>query len=221
MKNLTKVLTVLLITNFCYQANAQTIGVKGGLTLANQRYVVYQDDDDIEQIHYDMNPGFHLGFTVDVPFNGFLSVEPGIFFTTKGYRYKQSILGVSLTTKANTYYLDIPVALKLSYEIFNGFKLFGTVGPYVGFGLGGDLVVIGKSGMGEESGKTKIKWGNDEADDHFKRFDWGVTFGGGVEIRSILVGVSYDLGLYNISPYQERGRCTNNRILKISVGYRF
>ena len=56
-----------------------------------------------------MNPGFHLGFTVDVPFNGFYPLNRG-FFTTKGYRYKQSILGVSLTTKANTYYLDIPVA---------------------------------------------------------------------------------------------------------------
>jgi hypothetical protein len=53
-----------------------------------------------------------------------------------------------------------------------------------------------------------------------RRFDSGLTFGGGVEIKSFLIGISYDLGLYNISPYSYNGFKMNNRVLKLSIGYR-
>jgi len=41
-------------------------------------------DDDMK-----MKPGFHLGATVDIPFNDILSLEPGLFITTKGFKYEQ------------------------------------------------------------------------------------------------------------------------------------
>jgi hypothetical protein len=207
--------------SFCFQANAQTIGIKGGLSLANQRHITYQDDDDTEQNHYSMNPGFHVGLTFDVHFNDFLSLEPGIILIQKGFKQDGESYDVSYSAKANLYYLDVPLNFKVSYSIAKGVKLFGGIGPYIGFGLSGNMLVIGESGTEKESVKTKIKWGNDEVNNHFKRLDWGITFVGGVEISSILIGISYDLGLYNVSPYQKLGNCRNNRILNISVGYRF
>ena len=62
---------------------------------------------------------------------------------------------------------------------------------------------------------------SDEDNDDLKRLDMGLTFGGGVEINAIMLGISYDLGLANISSYQQDGATSKNKVLKFSVGYRF
>lgn len=45
--------------------------------------------------------------------------------------------------------------------------------------------------------------------------------GVGVEINSIQIGITYGLGLANISTYVEYDSKINNRVLGISVGYFF
>lgn len=218
MKNLTKVLTIFLITLFCYQANAQTFGIKGGLNLAK---VFEKDDGETYSNDYSMNPGFHLGLTVDVPFNDFLSFEPGLVFTTKGMKYEEEEMGFEIKAKANLYYLDIPLTIKASHDLGGGLKMFGAIGPYLGMGLDGKVKTTVKYLGEEETEEEDLKWGNDKDEDDLKRLDMGLTFGGGVEINSILIGISYDLGLSNISAYQDYGTTSKNRVLKFSAGYRF
>ena len=218
MKNLTKVLMILFLALFCYQTNAQTFGIKGGLNLAN---MLEKDDDDTYSNDYSMNPGFHLGLTVDVPLNDFLSFEPGLLLTTKGMKYEDDIMGFDVKAKANLYYLDVPLTLKASHDLGGGLKMFGAVGPYVGLGLSGKVKVTAEYQGEKETEEEDVEWGNDEDEDDFKRLDMGLTFGAGVEINSILVGISYDLGLSNISAYQDDGTTSKNRVLKFSVGYRF
>lgn len=218
MKNLTKVLLIFFLSIFYYQINAQTFGIKGGLNLAN---MLDKDDDETYSNDYSMNPGFHLGLTVDIPFNDFLSFEPGLLFTTKGMKYEDEILGADVTAKANLYYLDIPLSLKASHDLGGGLKMFGAVGPYVGLGLSGKLKGTVEYQGEKETEEEDIKWGSDEDEDDLKRLDMGLTFGGGVEINSIMIGISYDLGLSNIAAYQDYGSTSKNRVLKFSVGYRF
>ena len=69
MKNLTMISMIVFISLFCIQSNAQTIGLKAGLNLAN---MLEKDDDDTYSNDFSMNPGFHLGVTVDIPLNDFL-----------------------------------------------------------------------------------------------------------------------------------------------------
>lgn len=209
---------IFFVTLFCYQANAQTFGVKGGLSLST---MLEKDDDETYSNDYSMKPGFHVGFIVDVPLNEFLSFEPGMIITTKGMKYEDKIMGVDISAKANLYYLDIPLALKASHDLGGGLKMFGAVGPYVGFGISGNVEAMAEYMGEEETEETDIKWGNDEYDDHFKRLDMGLTFGGGVEINAVLLGISYDLGLANISSYQDDGTTSKNRVLKFSIGYKF
>ena len=57
--------------------------------------------------------------------------------------------------------------------------------------------------------------------DELKRLDYGLTMGVGVEINSIQIGITYGLGLANISTYVEYDSKINNRVLGISVGYFF
>ena len=218
MKNLTKISMIVFVSLFCLQSNAQTFGLKAGLNLSN---MLEKDDDDTYSNDYKMNPGFHIGATVDVPFNDFLSFETGLLFTTKGMKYEDEILGADVTAKANLYYLDVPLTLKASHDLGGGLKMFGAVGPYVGFGMSGKVKSTVEYQGDEETEEEDINWGSDEDEDDLKRLDMGLTFGGGVEINSIMIGISYDLGLSNISAYQDYGTTSKNKVLKFSVGYRF
>ena len=202
---------IIFISLFCLQANAQTFGLKAGLNLSN---MIFKDDDE----NYDltMNPGFHIGAIVDMPFNDFLSFESGLLFTNKGYKYYEESEGYNYNVKVKLYYLDIPLTIKASHDLGKGLKMFGTAGPYVGVGLSGNV----KGNVEGNNNKENINWGSSDKDT-FKRLEWGLTFGGGVEINSIIIGISYDLGLSNISSYQDNGVTAKNKVLKFSVGYMF
>lgn len=208
MKIFTKISLIVLITLFCLQLNAQTFRLKAGLNLSK---MLFKDNDE----NYDltMNHGFHIGAIVDMPFNEFLSFESGLLFTTKGYKYEYK---EGFNLKVKLHYLDIPLTLKASRDLWKGFKIFGTAGPYVGIGLSGKA----KGTIEGVSYEDNITWGSSDEDD-LKRFEWGLTFGGGVEINSIIIGISYDLGLSNISANQDNGTIAKNKVLKFSIGYIF
>lgn len=209
---------IFSISIICFQANAQTLGIKGGFNLANMHE---KDDDETYSDDYTMNPGFHAGLFAEFPINEFLSFEPGLLLTTKGMKYEDDILGINVKAKVNLYYLDIPLALKASHDIGGNAKIFGAVGPYVGIGLSGKVKATAEF-MGEEETEVEdIEWGSDEDEDDLRRLDYGLTFGAGVEVNPVLFGISYDLGLANISSYQDFGTSTKNRVLKFSVGYKF
>ncbi len=228
MKNYTEILIFLLISLLSIKANAQTFGFKAGLNLSN---MLDKDDDETYSDDYKMNPGFHIAGTVDIPihhhFSTVLSFESGLLFTTRGFRIEEvqnfivNEMGLSMKIKVNLYYIDIPLTVKASLPLSEGLKIFGAVGPYVGIGLSGKVIATVEYQGDEETDEEAVKWGSDEDSDDLKRLDYGLTFGGGVEINALMLGISYDLGLANIATYQEDGNTTKNRVLKFSVGYRF
>lgn len=154
-----------------------------------------KDEYDIYSNDYRMNPGFHIGGTVDIPISDILSFESGLLLTTKGYKYEKEEMGFSTKAKMNLYYLDIPLNFKASYKISEGLKLFGAVGPYVGIGSSGKMKATNVYQGGEETEEEDVKWGSDEENDDLKRLDMGLTFGGGVEFNAIMLGISYDRSL--------------------------
>jgi len=198
-------------------ASAQTIEVKGGLNLAN----IHEKDND--KTYSDDNlikPGFHLGAMAEFPITDLLSFSPGLLLSTKGARAEDEMFGASLKMSVITYNFDIPLTMKVGYEINDGLKIFGAAGPYIGLGLSGKAKVTADYNGDKDTEEIDIEWGNDDSDD-FKRLDMGLSFGGGVEINELVLGISYDLGLGNISPYSENGHKITNRVIKISVGYKF
>ncbi|MBW1613263.1 MAG: PorT family protein [Deltaproteobacteria bacterium] len=218
MKKIAKILLVLVASLLYLQSSAQTFGLKAGLNMAT---MFEEDDYDTYSNDYSMNPGFHLGLTVGVPFNDFLSFESGLLLETKGMKYEDNILDVDVVVKANLFYLDIPLTLRATTNLESGLKLYGAVGPYVGIGLSGKLKAKAEYQGETETEEEDINWGNDEDMDDLKRIDMGLTFGGGIEINAITLGISYDLGLSNISSYQDEGTTSQNRVLRFSVGYMF
>lgn len=219
MKNLLKLLIVVIGFTMTTESYAQTFGVKAGLNLSN---MLVEDDDDTYSDDFKVNPGFHVGATAEFPITELFSFETGLLLSTKGFKVseEETFMGetVKYESKLNLIYLDIPLTAKASFDL-GGARIYGVFGPYIGMGLSGkskfEITAMGETETDEED----IKWGSDE--DDFKRLDLGLTMGAGVEISSIQIGLSYGLGLANISTYTDGGSKISNRVLGISVGYKF
>jgi hypothetical protein len=100
-------------------------------------------------------------------------------------------------------------------------SVYGSVGPYLGFGLAGNIATKVTYGELSETGKRSIQWGSEQGADDFERYNYGATFGAGVKVQSFKIGVSYNLGLANLSPASESGSKINSSALEISIGYMF
>lgn len=93
--------------------------------------------------------------------------------------------------------------------------------PYVGMGLFGMYKTEDTFDGETETDSETIDWGSVKGESDFKRLDYGLTMGAGVEINVIQIGLTYNLGLANISPYSDKGYKRNNRVLALSLGYKF
>jgi len=226
MKNKLKILLAVMICISCIESNAQSFGVKGGLSLMN---MMMKDNIENYKDLLKVKPGFHLGATIDIPlYRELLSLEPGIFLNMKGYTWKEDGTDDGYdwkyTEKVGTYYIDVPINVK---GVYGGEKIkgFGTLGPFIGVGLSGKCkttyeVIV--SDINSTSTETeKIEWGKDEDEDCFRRLDFGIALGAGVIYHNFTLGISYDLGLKNISSYTDEELKYKTRILKISAGYLF
>jgi hypothetical protein len=222
MKNLVKLfLIVIAIIMATDKLFSQEFGIKAGFNSSNMHIVnnrlFFTDDSN-------MKTGFHIGATAEFPLTEIFSLETGLLLSTKGFIFRNQLnelnIGFNYESKVNlsTLYLDIPVTAKASSYI-GGTKIYFVFGPYVGIGLSGKMK--GEVSIDGEttSQEIDIEWGSDIASSDLKRMDFGLIIGAGVELNSIQIGLNYSLGLANISP--QTNVKIRNRVLGISVGYRF
>lgn len=217
MKNFKNLFLVLVILSLGFSAAAQTFGVRAGLNLSN---AVVKDDVDTYSDDYMYLPGFHAGVLAEFPVAGIISVEGGAFFSTRGYKVEDEMVlfdeKFEFKYKTTLYYLVIPVTAKATIDV-GPLSVFGQLGAYAGSGLSGkfhsETTVAGDT----ETEEADVEWGNDEMEDHFKRLDFGLTAGAGVQIKNIRAGVAYDHGLANICTYTQDGYSCVNRVISIYV----
>lgn len=200
-----RIIAVILYCILCFQSHGQTFGLKAGLNLSN--IVVSPDYEN--RMH---NLGFHVSLTMDHPLTKFLSLETGILFTTKGFTRESSLF--QGTIKDELYYVDIPVII-MGTKIIGAMKFYASTGPYIGLGLFGKVRTRGAY-YDPIIWNDNVDWGNTGL---YKRLDFGLTFGCGLGINRTNIGISYDLGLYDIGPTNSDTR--KNRVLRFSLGYRF
>ena len=217
MKNLIKFLIAAVMFAMATESFAQTFGVKGGLNLST---AVIKDNDDTYDDDLKMKPGFNLGATVEFPINETFSVATGLLLSNKGTKEEYSESDYHFKEVLSLYYFDIPITGKATYDL-GGTKIYGIFGPCIGVGLSGKWKTE-ETFNGETDTQTEtLQWGSDSENDHLKRLDFGLLFGGGVEISSFQIELSYNLGLANISSYTGDGFKINSRVLALSLGYKF
>ncbi len=221
MKNSIKLIVVVFALTMTLESSAQIFGVKAGLNLSN---MLIKNDEDTWSEDFKMKPGFHAGVTAEFPVTEIFSFETGVLLTTKGFKQsnEDSFMGETEKNelKLNLFYLDVPLTAKIAYDIGSA-EVYCVFGPYAGLGLSGKSKMESSYAGETETGEEDITWGTAEDEADLKRLDFGLMLGAGIEISSVQVGVSYGLGLANISPYTEDGSKINNRVLGISVGYKF
>lgn len=219
MKNSVKPGILVFLLFLGTESFAQIFGIKAGLNLSN---ILAKDDDVTYSDDFKMNPGFHIGPTVEFSINELFAFESGLLLSTKGTKISEKETYMdetwSYSSKVNLLYLDIPLTAKANFDI-GSLIIYGTFGPYIGMGISGKTKYE-YTGNGEtETDEEDINFGSDE--DDLKRLDYGITAGAGMEFNAIQIGITYSLGLANISNYADEVNKACNRVLGISVGYKF
>ena len=209
MKTLMKLLIVIIALTTTLESFAQIkFGVKGGLNFAkvldktNNR--TYSDD-------YKSKIGFNLGVTAEYSISQKFAIEPGLLFSTKGCKMENSVPG-----SINLNYLEVPINAIFKIELSSARILF-IAGPYLGYALSGKIKASEPIlGDNEDSKEQKVIIGTD-----IKALDFGLNVGTGVEIKDITASLQYGYGLANLTLHPENEAKLKNRILGISLGYKF
>lgn len=202
MKNYLKVFVtaaVLLFSVNSYALLPVSLGIKGGVNLSN----VGGDLD-----HTSSKVGFNAGLIVDIdlPVTS-LGITTGIEFTTKGTKIdKKHLIDTDEDAKFNAMYLQLPVHANYKLSVAPATKVVFHAGPYFAYGIGG---------------KTKIDGDKYDTfdDDGFKKFDFGLGIGAGVQIWKFGVDLGWDFGLTDVSDMSDVS--VKNRNGYLSVSYRF
>jgi len=194
--------------------------IKGGLNLSS---MLIKSDEGTRNEGLNSKTGLHFGMTAECPVSESVAFETGLLLSGKGFKTNsKDLINGDIYESNSTYnllYLEIPLTAKTYFKVGQS-KIFGGIGPYIGLGLSGkwkdESIISGKT----ESHEHAINLGSGTADE-FKRLDYGLTAGAGIEISSIQIGMTYNLGFANISTFTDNGVKKKNRVLGLSVGYKF
>lgn len=211
-------------------ASAQVrVGVKGGLNLSN---ITTSNTGGVDNNR--MLPSWHVGAIADFPLSEILSIQPGVFYTTKGSKLESGNPDDVdyYKTTTNPSYIEIPVNFvgKIPLGADEKNKFFIGLGPYAAFGVAGKNKYTVGTGSLKITGEDNIKWDDDtpfnDGDPNrgynkYKRFDWGGNIMTGFEFGNVLVSAQYGLGFAKILSGSEDSSDdkNKNRVLSFSVGF--
>jgi hypothetical protein len=183
-------------------------------------------DDGGNKLKNKPQAAYHIGVNIEIPIADEFYVQPNIIFARKGAK-AAAVTGQNSTTRIHTSYIDVPINLVYKGVIGNIFIMLGG-GPYIAFGVGGNVKTSGTNATVEQSIKFKSKISATEALNnlYLKRVDAGANlfFGYGLS-QQVSVQLNAQLGLVNINP-AINGASNTKATLKntnfgLSLGYRF
>lgn len=202
---------------------AQTLGVRAGLNLSS---VLVKDGGITYSDDYELLIGFHIGTAIEFPINDQFVIQTGLLFTSRGFKDEQEFAAdiageiSKRELKKSLYYLNMPLNGKI-YVDAGSIRVYGLFGPYVGLGLFGKTKRRFEYGGNVDTYQSDVEWGDDGSQSDFKRLDFGLNFGAGIEIKSFQIGVNYGLGLANIAPDERFVGDNKNRVIQLALGYNF
>lgn len=219
-------------TAFIGNADAQLFYGQGGLNLSNISNSADGGTEDNAVL-----PSFNVGLLARFGLSKVVDLESGILFSGKGAKAATYFNGGEdyIKAKFKPLYIEIPLNLVLNIpfdkEKNTGIFIYG--GPYVAVGVGGKSTLETKLGALTTNSERDIKFNNDDpftsqqenaAYDKLKRFDAGLNFGAGLDLKSVIIKANYGLGLTKIGSTQENNNVDDKnkyRVFSISLGIPF
>ncbi|MEO7443851.1 MAG: porin family protein [Ferruginibacter sp.] len=221
MKKLILLLSISGLYQFAFAQTTATFGIKAGISSAGLKGDAATSlnsllDFSNGRLTTSNRTGFFAGAFTDIPLSGNISLEPGLYYTDKGYQLKGELnlkgldfLGANATANLHNGYIDLPILLKAN---FDGLQVFA--GPQVSYLLQSDLKL--------KAGAFGINVVNKtiDATSEFNRWDAGLTGGLGYQFNNGLsLSGSYDYGLMKADANQNMD--VYNRGFKLGIGLRF
>ena len=213
MKNVTKLLTLVLFFSISANSYTQSIGLKVGANIAS-----WAGDDIFDEDVYSSVTGLQLGLVAEIPFSDKFAVQPELLYLQKGSAAEFEFLGDKITTTTKFNYLEIPILAK--FALTDGpAQVFLNAGPSIGFGLNGTLTT--------EAGGAEEESDLDFDEEGIVRMDLGLALGAGVQFNTgpgkLFVDVRYLMGLTSLddSEPEEEQIDIFNRGISASVGFTF
>lgn len=169
--------------------------------------------------------GFSFGVEVDYTLSDLIVFAPEIIYSNKGGMFEtpdptKRILEYHLN------YIEIPLVAKISPSDLDPFKLYGIIGPYLGFLTGGNGVQLGPSWDTRDE-PIKDFFANSD-NQSYKGMDIGLCLGAGAGFNigdgSLNLDIKYEIGFIGVSGYSEQNLYKPigaNRNLSIMLGYSF
>lgn len=221
-----KLLTIVALMVLGATTSFAQLGLRAGVNFNN----IGKDAKDEPILKAENKTGFHIGAVYNIDLIGSFSIEPGLYFSQKGFTLDGEVMldagdpnqslfdlsSYSLKGDANMNYLEVPVNVKYKLLDLSILGLDAHIGPFVAYGLGGKL-------KGENGGKDFKLFDKDEGD--YNRLDFGLQMGvGAVLINKIYAGVNYDMSLTKINEAEgikKDNLKEKNHVWMISVGLNF
>ncbi|MEO9147374.1 MAG: porin family protein [Ginsengibacter sp.] len=160
--------------------------------------------------------GFFAGVNTNIPITENFSIEPGLYYTQKGYDLTGNLdikgiefLGVKAKAALQTQYIDVPVLFKGN---FGGLQIFA--GPQVSY--------LAQANLKTTAGVLGINILNKsiDASGQFNRWDAALTAGVGYQFANgINIMAAYDYGIMKMDANQNVNAF--NRAIKVGIGINF
>jgi len=164
-----------------------------------------------------MSPGWYFGLNAGIPISEHVTLEPGLYYTQKGYRFrgdlevpKLNFLGANVSAQVRSHYIDMPVVMRV--EVAKGLTLYA--GPQISYLAANDLK-LGAGILGINLIHQSIPMTN-----MFNHWDAAITGGVGYQFNN---GINFNAGYdYGLTRVDKAGASNSyNRVIKIGIGYRF
>ena len=197
-----RILSIAFLTVFlcATSASAQglTTGVKGGVNVSTVDF-----DNPDGSLTLDWRVGVVAGGFVRFRVLSWVELQPEVLYSVKGG--KREDFGVKSAVLID--YLEVPVLARVP---LGGSKYFAVAGPYTGFRM-------------RARTRTEFAGSTEEIDigDSIERLDFGLAVGGGVEFGAIVLDGRYSFSLSDIDKEAIEGSSAKNRVVSVTVGFRF
>ncbi len=194
------------------KAQGVRLGVKGGANLSNLSGSFDNKDG------YDNKFGFHGGLMLNVGLldDGFLSLQPEVLYSQKGYSYDNSYaFGTARNEGDVTYnYIDVPVLLKVKAG-----NLFFEGGPQYSY-----LLKVKDESVRTLGGTIVNRTPTEQNLDNVNRNEFGYVAGLGFQSETgLMLGLRYNGAITDFAKNKSyrNGELTNarNQVFQLSLGY--
>ncbi len=218
MKKLVVMITIgalagLLLLPPTASAVPPKFGLKAGVNLADINGADVGALESFFGSSWKSKVGFCGGGFVIFPLSKGMAIQAEALYTQKGAKMSGTIdVGAGpepFKLYWNTDYMEIPVLFRYAFGTAGNLKPFLYAGPSLGIKVSAKLKVEAQ-GISEEE--------NIEA---FRSTDFGLVFGGGVDIGKIAVDLRYTLGLTKLLASEGETADIKNGVFSLMVGYSF